>query len=272
MNRCAARCEPCRTVREGEQRVTQQENAAGAEGLGPLRPPSTGERIAERLATAIAAGEFSVGDRLPSERELAARLEVSRESVRAALKRMAEDGLVEVRRGRGGGAFVCADWVDASAAAVRRTLLPDWAAFESLFDFRRLVEGLVARTAAERADATDRAHLTELLARFEATSTPAEARRADTELHLAVARATHNDRLVELHRRLLAEVSLGVSAEPYTDEVLEAARPHHRELVAAVLAGDAERAGTIARHHFAITEDELRRLAARAQQGATSGE
>ncbi|MGI5328051.1 FadR/GntR family transcriptional regulator [Actinomadura nitritigenes] len=233
------------------------------EALGPLRPATTGEQVAHRLATAIALGEFSLGDRLPSERDLAALLQVSRESVRAALRRLAGSGLVEVRRGRGGGAFVRAEWGEASEGAVRSALLERWTEFEELFDYRRLVESLIARTAAERADDADRAAIAGALAGFDAAATPGEAREHDVRLHAAVARATHNARLVGLHERLLSEVSLGVSAEPYTWAIYEEAKPHHHALAEAVARGDGDEAARIAGHHFAITEDALRRLAER---------
>ncbi len=231
--------------------------------LGPLNAASTGEQIAHRLSTAIALGEFSLGDRLPSERELAALLRVSRESVRSALRRLADAGLIEVRRGRGGGAFVRAEWAETSEDAVRHALLDRWEDFETLFDYRRLVESLIARTAAARADDGDRAAIRGALAAFDAAKSPAEARRLDTELHLAVVRATHNARLVRLHQLLLSEVSLGVSAEPYTWEIYHEAVPHHRDLAEAVIGGDGERAAGIAVAHFAITEKALRDLVAR---------
>jgi GntR family transcriptional repressor for pyruvate dehydrogenase complex len=231
--------------------------------LGPLRAATTGEQVAHRLSTAIALGEFSLGDRLPSERELAALLQVSRESVRAALRLLADAGLVEVRRGRGGGAFVRAEWAETSENAVRQTLLARWEDFEALFDYRRLIESLIARTAAQRADDADRTAIRAALTAFEASGTPGEARRHDTELHLAVARAAHNTRLVRLHQLLLSEVSLGVSEEPYTWEIYEEARPHHRALAEAVIGGDQQQAARIAVEHFAITEKALRRLAAR---------
>ncbi|WP_131742404.1 FadR/GntR family transcriptional regulator [Actinomadura roseirufa] len=235
----------------------------GHEPLGPLRRAGTGEQVAHRLATAIALGEFSLGDRLPSERDLAALLRVSRESVRAALRTLAGSGLVEIRRGRGGGAFVLAEWGEASASAVRGALLERWEEFEELFDYRRLVEGMIASTAAERAGAADHAAIARALAAFDAAASLGEAREHDVALHLAVARATHNARLVRLHERLLSEVSLGVSAEPYTWEIYAEAKPHHHALAEAITRGDPAAAGRIAAHHFAITEDAMRRLAER---------
>src|SRR5262249_56398004 len=72
--------------------------------LAPITLRTAGERIAERLVTAIALGEFVPGQRLPAERDLAAMLEVSRTTVREALQRLQAAGYVTARRGRGGGA------------------------------------------------------------------------------------------------------------------------------------------------------------------------
>ena len=80
--------------------------ASGSSALAPVHLRNAGEHVADRLVTAIALGEYITGQRLPSERELAALLAVNRASVREALHRLAEAGYVEIRRGRHGGAFV----------------------------------------------------------------------------------------------------------------------------------------------------------------------
>ena len=115
-----------------------------ASTLAPVHLRNAGEHVADRLVTAIALGEYITGQRLPSERELAALLAVNRASVREALHRLAEAGYVEIRRGRHGGAFVQASWGPESETRVQRTLATDWAAFEELFDLRRLIEPVIA--------------------------------------------------------------------------------------------------------------------------------
>src|SRR5258708_14538577 len=70
------------------------------EYLGPIAMQTAGERIAERIVTAIALGEFVPDQRLPTERDLAAMLEVSRTTVREALQRLADPGYVPTQRGR----------------------------------------------------------------------------------------------------------------------------------------------------------------------------
>ena len=138
--------------------MTRGDTGAG-EPFGALLAPITlrtaGERIAERLVTAIALGEFVPGQRLPAERDLAAMLEVSRTTVREALQRLQAAGYVTTRRGRGGGTFVQTGQGADSDEMIRRTLLPAWEELTEILDFRQLVEQLIARTAAARRDRDD---------------------------------------------------------------------------------------------------------------------
>ena len=122
---------------------------------GPIVPRHVADDVQDRLVTAIALGVYVPGQQLPTERELAAMLGVSRTSVRGALQQLTDTGYLEVRRGRNGGYFVLADWGPGSAEHVSRQLVPNWAEFEALFDARTLIEPLIARTAAERCTADD---------------------------------------------------------------------------------------------------------------------
>lgn len=92
--------------------------------LQPVTVRTAVDEAADRLLTAIALGEFSVGERLPTERELTAALGVSRPTVRAAIARLRAIGCIDVVRGRTGGHFVRTGWQRESAAAVQRTLVP----------------------------------------------------------------------------------------------------------------------------------------------------
>lgn len=107
------------------ERAEMVENAA-AVTPGLLRQqldmPSRVDEITDRLVTAIALGEYLPGTRLPVERELAASLGVGRMTVRAALARLVERGLLETRRGRGGGSYVLEQWRESSTESVGRTL------------------------------------------------------------------------------------------------------------------------------------------------------
>lgn len=220
--------------------------------------------LADRIVTAIAVGEFQPGQRLPAERELSAQLGLSRNTVREALARVARLGMLDIRRGRNGGAYVASQWTDETAGSVRATLEPLWAELESAFDMRKLVESLVAATAAERHDDDDRREILAALADYESAPDLAEAQRADLRLHHAVAQAAKNPRLIRLREELLTEVSIGFSVEPFTPAGYAQALPEHRAIAEAVVAGDAVAAARIGSKHFGNTEDELRDVLRRA--------
>jgi GntR family transcriptional regulator, transcriptional repressor for pyruvate dehydrogenase complex len=237
----------------------------GATALAPVQLRNLGEQVADRLVTAIALGEYITGQRLPTERELAALLAVNRASVREALHRLSAAGYVEIRRGRHGGAYVVASWGPDSRASVQRTLATDWDAFEELFDLRALIEPVIAATAAERHDAASGEAIRAANAAYLAADDDREASRAaDQALHLAIASATGNRHLVELSQEIRARVSLGFQAEPYSVAIRAIAKVQHDRLVEAILERRADDAGAIAREHFSLTETALREVLVRA--------
>jgi GntR family transcriptional repressor for pyruvate dehydrogenase complex len=245
--------------------VTDPASAADPFGqlLAPLTLRTAGERIAERFVTAIALGEFVPGQQLPSERELAAMLEVSRTTVREALQRLHAAGYVTTRRGRGGGTFVQTGQGAESDEMIRRTLLPAWAELSEVLDFRQLIEQQIARTAAERRDDADIAAIRAAVAAYAEAPDREASRLADGAVHQAIAEAAHNRRLTDLSARIRREVSFGFDAEPYSAEVRKRAIHQHPELAEAVIAGNAAAAASAAAQHFSLTEDLLRELHAR---------
>ena len=241
--------------------------------FAPLRFKNAGEQVAERLVTALALGVFVPGQRLPTERELAATLGVSRTTVREAVSRLAATGYVEVRRGRHGGAFVVAELGPDTDEMVRRTLVRDWDQFEQLFDFRVLVEPLIAQTAALRRTPEDIDRIATALQGYRQAGADREASSAaDRALHLAIATAAHNTYLVDVSERIRQGATLGFRSEAYSLAIRERAIIEHGELAAAVIAGDAARAAAIAARHFTTTESRLRQLYEQARAATATGE
>jgi len=237
----------------------------GITTLAPLPLRGTAEHIADRLITAIALGEFVPGQRLPPERELAQMLAVGRASVREALHRLAGAGYVEIIRGRHGGAYVRRSWAPGSAATVRRTLVPNWSQFEQLLDLRTLIEGLIARTAADRYTDDDMRPIRDALTAYQRAQDREESRAADQALHSAIAAATRNPFLANLSGEIRSQVSLGFQAEPYSLQLRETALEQHAQLVEAVLERSSGEAEQIAADHFGLTERALRELMERAR-------
>jgi GntR family transcriptional regulator, transcriptional repressor for pyruvate dehydrogenase complex len=239
--------------------------------LAPMTVRTTGERIAERIVTAIALGQFVPGQRLPTERELAAGLGVSRATVREAIARLAESGYVTVRRGRAGGTFVATGWGPdtqdlhpETEEMIRRTLSPEWRELEQMLDFRQLIEQQIARTAARRRLEGDIPTIRAALAAYEQAGDDRDSSHlADLALHRAIADATHNDHLRDLSLRIRHDISFGFEAEPYSPAVRARALHQHPLLAQAVIDGDPELAAALAAEHFSLTESVLRELHAR---------
>jgi GntR family transcriptional repressor for pyruvate dehydrogenase complex len=225
--------------------------------------------VAERLVTAIAVGVYSPGERLPPERELAERLSVSRVTLRQALQRVADLGLVEARRGRGGGTFVTAiSWQEVAPEEARRTLEVELPRLRELFDYRCLVEGTIARAAAERRTEEQAADLEAALAEFRGSGEDmAVARALDRRLHGLVCAAAGNRHLVALSAHLTTAATLGFGAEPYEPDFFVRALHEHEQLIGAVVRGEAERAQQVAQAHFALTYVTMERSLERAVQG-----
>src|SRR4051812_6228226 len=229
--------------------------------LEPVKLRSGAEHVADRLVTAIALSEFVPGQRLPSERELASTLEVSRTTTREAIQRLAALGYVDVRRGRTGGAYVLEATGPGATEMIRRTLLPEWHNMEHLLEFRQMIEPLIARTAAGRLTPDDADAIRTALDGYVDAGDDREASRAaDQAVHVAIANATGNPYLASLSGQIRREISLGFGAEPYSREIRGRAVKDHTALAAAVIQGRAAAAARIAERHFQLTESVLRDL------------
>jgi len=212
--------------------------------------------VVEQLEQAIQSGVHPVGGRLPSERELAERLGVSRPVVREAIIVLESRGLVQTRHGSG--VFVQTDTPSAAAATVDSDSGP----FE-VIEARRLLEGEIAALAAELVTERQIAEMQRLIDRIaDMRLDNATREKADRAFHIALARVTGNDVLVGIVEKLwdmryqsaLCEYffrrAREIGIEPPVDE--------HQTVLEAVKARDAEAARSAMREHLArVTENLL---------------
>jgi DNA-binding FadR family transcriptional regulator len=156
------------------------------------RQPSTRlyGRVADDLARQIAAGKVSVGQRLPSERDLALTYGVSRPTIREAIIALEVDGLVEVRQGSG-------VYVIASSTKGGQRAEADVGPFE-LLEARRAIEGEACAMAAIRISDAEIDALTSILAEMQSAdgNDVDRSEEADYRFHMAIAAATQNSGMV----------------------------------------------------------------------------
>lgn len=149
------------------------------------------QATAARLLEAVQAGEFRAGEKLPSERELMARFQVGRNTVREAVQSLVSQGILDVRPGRGT-TVLGTDTRYVFKDQTFITMLSN-SAIDDLYEFRMLLETEAAARAAERADDQQRSAVKRALDRYvEAYRNGGPAYRRDVEFHATVARASNN--------------------------------------------------------------------------------
>ena len=229
--------------------------------LRPVRGHHAFEACVEQLATAIRLGVYPLGTMLPSERDLAERLEVSRATLREAIAALRTAGFVETKRGRGGGTIVTMK-PRGPAARVSGTPTPaqraDWL---DALDFRRIVEpGAAAQAAAATLDAAARTRLESAHAAVAKASSRARHRQADSRFHLTVASLSGSGRTVEAVTSVQASLHEMLSAIPVLQTNIAHSDRQHEQLMRAVLDGRPDRAHQVMEEHCDDTAALLRGL------------
>lgn len=215
----------------------------------PIARQSVAEMVAKRILEMVISRALKPGDQLPPERELAEMLDVSRPSVREAIRGLSILGVVNVRQG--GGAFISQLDADALLGPIRFFLALEDMNLRELYDARALIEGDVARRAAQNMSDEDIAALERLLDQQPGTiSDPKAFRVADLRFHEALWAGCGNAFLKRIGESLN---SLGLEFRRRASEnpkVLAQSLKDHRTLFEAVKARDPSAAALAAEQHM----------------------
>ncbi|MCW8848038.1 MAG: FCD domain-containing protein [Sedimenticola sp.] len=224
------------------------------------------DQIAEKLEAMIADGSLMPGEKLPAERDLAHRLEVSRPSLREAIQKMNSKGLLTTRHG--GGTYVCEESLEPSFVSPLIALLSDMP--ESRYDvleIRHALEGTAAYYAALRSTGEDKEKIKrcfDVMIKNHGSPDPMDEARADAAFHLSIVEASHNVVLLHVMRGLFTLLQSSISHnldKLYTlPRVFEPLSNQHERLMNATVEGDAERARQAAQEHLVFVEESLQQI------------
>jgi GntR family transcriptional repressor for pyruvate dehydrogenase complex len=235
----------------------------------PVGPRRTFEGAVEQIAERIRLGELAEGDRLPSERELAAALRISRPTLREAVRVLVHAGVLVVHTGSGGGTFVASDYVPLELLRSKSDLRLGEVA--GVLEARRLIEPRVAQLAAVNAREEDFAALQRiidaqqaLLAEGDVLDQEDRFLQLDTQFHLRIARATGNSTIVSLMRTLLRRLEIARDLALHEPPVPAWVVDIHERTLAAIRSSDHERIERVMDEHLAAMERSWERATDRA--------
>ena len=224
----------------------------------PVRAGNPFEETVERLLQAIKLGVVGPGERLPSERDLAARLNVSRVTLREAIRALTEAGYVESRRGRYGGTFVNEQLPKARRVSAKQLTRELGAGVDDALVLRAALETGAAEAAASRELTEAEAdHLRHCLAETSSASLT-DYRRMDSRLHLAIAEVSGSPSLTSATADVRIRLNELLDAIPLLAVNLDHSNEQHEAIVAAILADDPDAARLTMQEHLSGTAALLR--------------
>jgi DNA-binding FadR family transcriptional regulator len=222
--------------------------------FAPLEVGRRADAVVRRLSDGIRLGLLAPGEQLPSESDLAGSFGVSAVTVREALTALRGQGLLITRRGRNGGSFVRepdhgADHDDSGVLRDRLAALSP-SELRDLTDHYVAIGGTCAMLAAERAGEQDLALIADSVGALERATDAGARRRAESRFHVELAAAAQSPRLTRAVIDMQPEIGPLLWSAVRREEVLQ----RHREILAAVLAGDGAtaRALTVAHLYAAL--------------------
>ena len=233
--------------------------------LTPIRTRRLYEEIVEQVRQLIADGRLKPGDKLLAERDLADRFQVSRASVREAIRTMEMMGIIEIRPGEG--TFIRETETDDIIRPLAMFLAVERSSFIDMFEMRRIFETATAGLAAQRATDEEIQSISETLEHMRERlnlQDPETGEEYDAAFHYAVAEATHNSLLIRLFKTVSGEFAKANSAARrrlYLDNVSNAQRiiDQHSEILAAIRAHDPKAASKAMQNHLRFAEGELKK-------------
>jgi DNA-binding FadR family transcriptional regulator len=228
-------------------------NALDLMVFGPARSRNVFEETLERLAYALKSGIYPSGSKLPPERDLAARLEVSRSTVREVIAALERSGYLTVRRGRTGGAFVLERPFEASKDEARKIAEEMGDDLPAILDYRWAIEPAAAVLAARRCDEEDLRRLEEMVAECAASSDRAY-RAADVRLHGQIALVAGSPLIAAAVTEIQQQLSSLFAATPVIEAVLRHSDDQHAAIVAAIAAHDETAVRSIMEEHMEGTK------------------
>ncbi|MDA8188520.1 MAG: FadR/GntR family transcriptional regulator [Dehalococcoidales bacterium] len=224
----------------------------------PIKQTRVVEEVASQITDRIMDGTLKTGERIPSERELAAQFHVSRATIREALRMLEQSGLVVVRLGPLGGGFVAEASAEPVVNALSLMLRSERTKLAELMEARQSIEATTARLAAERAGHNDLAAMLSAIELMEANCSSKQSfLETNAVFHEALAEAARNSVLLMTLRAIRGLIYRSIDLLPIDQEMSHSSARFHREIYEAVVGKNPDAAELAMRCHLDSFEKRL---------------
>ena len=209
------------------------------------------EQVIEKVWDLIQSERLEPGERLPSERDMANSLGISRPTLRAALKFLSDMGLVRIRRGAG--VFVASSPPFFEAGSLRMLGALRSLTLDEILTVRRFIEIGLAGLAASNVDGDQLAALAEAVTEmYVSLQSPEQFLTHDAEFHRALGAAAGNNTLATLMEMVTALISERQHEIVGTEQSLRRSVEMHRKIYEAIRTRNSDAARTAMGNHFKI--------------------
>ena len=226
-----------------EQGPTEAGATQTVVAMAPIRAPKAADVLADDLRERILRGAFPPGTALPPERELVTQTHMSRTTVREALRILEVQGLVRIKTGRAGGAFVQTPGQESVASTVNLLIRGRQIRLAALLETREAIEPSCAQLAARYRTDEDLARLDAANVAIAADGSLAEFLQANVDWHMAVALASHNEWLTGVMLALSRSIYSATDNQGFIDAMVRDVTVRaHTGVTNAIRAQDADAA------------------------------
>jgi GntR family transcriptional regulator, transcriptional repressor for pyruvate dehydrogenase complex len=218
-------------------------DARSAIRLSPMEVPKASDVLANELRERILSGEYPEGTPLPPERELVVQTRMSRTTVREALRILEVQGLIRIKAGRAGGAFVQQPGEENVASSLDLLIRGRKLRLASVHETREAIEPSCARLAALHRTTGDLGRLEAANDAIAGSGDLDDFLKANVDWHVAVATASHNEILTGIMMALSRAIYTVTNTEGFIDdEVRDITVRAHRSVTRAIKDKDPEAA------------------------------
>lgn len=230
------------------------------EMMKPINNASVVERVIQRIISAISEGDLKLGSKLPTETELMGLLQVSRNSLREAMKVLSALGLVEIKRGNG--TYICSSIKENIFDPIIYGIMLEASNVEEIIELRQMLDEDVLVLAIRKCKQSDIEKLESYIQRMEYYFKSGDLSRAanmDYQFHMYLAECSRNPFIIRIFKNIYQLFEKSIEYNIRNEEMFAKADEYHQQMVDCLKNRDESRVPTVILNTLSSWRKSIRR-------------